>query len=109
MSRLTLSTLGRSAIARSGLALAAVGLSLAATMSLASAAERKPMSITVEKRSIFDLGNVVPVGSLNRYAIQSRQASPVYANTGEWYGEGTLPARGFGSSPFANSFSSPRW
>lgn len=76
----------------------------------AGAAERKPLGITVQKRSIFDLGNVVPVGSLNRYATQSNYASPAYSNVGERYGEGTLPPRiGAGSNPFANSWSSPRF
>lgn len=71
---------------------------------------RKPLSVTVEKRSIFDLGNVVPVGSLNRYASQHSHASPVYSNTAERYGEGTLPPRiGSGSNPFAGTWSSPRW
>ncbi len=79
---------------------------------LASVAEaqnrRGPLRVTVQKRSYFDAGNVVPVGSMNRYANQHTFASPVYANSGELYGEGTLPARiGAGVNPFANTFSTP--
>ena len=40
----------------------------------------------------FDMGNVVPVGSMNQYASQHFTTSPVYASTAEFYGEGVLPA-----------------
>lgn len=87
-------------------------VALAASTVLATVAEaqnrRGPLRVTVQKRSYFDAGNVVPVGSLNRYANQHTFASPVYASTGELYGEGTLPGRiGAGINPFANSFSTP--
>ena len=72
--------------------------------------QRRPLRVTVQKRSYFDAGNVVPVGSMNRYATQNIVTSPVYSAAGELYGEGTLPSRiGSGASPFANSFSTPRF
>jgi hypothetical protein len=90
--------------------LAAVCAMTFAVSTAAEAARRKPLNVTVQKRSIFDLGNVVPVGSLNRYASQHFHASPAYANTAERYGEGTLPSRiGSGSNPFAGTWASPRW
>jgi hypothetical protein len=47
---------------------------------------------------------------MNNYASQHFAAAPVYASTGEFYGEGTLPSRiGSGVNPFANSFSTPRF
>ncbi|MBN9437957.1 hypothetical protein [Bosea sp. (in: a-proteobacteria)] len=90
---------------------AGLAISLAATtvaVSLAEAQERRPLRITVQKRSYFDAGNVVAVGSMNRYATQNIIASPVYSAAGDLYGEGTLPPRiGAGRNPFANSFSTP--
>lgn len=91
-----------------------LAIAMAASTALATIAEaqsrRGPLRVTVQKRSYFDAGNVVPVGSLNRYATQQVYASPVYANTGEFYGEGTLPPRiGAGVNPFANTFSTPRF
>ena len=76
-------------------------------VSIAEAQNRRgPLRVTVQKRSYLDAGNVVPVGSMNRYASQHMSASPVYANTGDLYGEGTLPGRiGAGINPFANTFS----
>lgn len=90
----------------------ALTIALAASTVMASVAEaqnrRGPLRVTVQKRSYFDAGNVVPVGSMNRYASQHFTASPIYSNTGEFYGEGVLPARiGAGSNPFANTFSTP--
>jgi len=87
-------------------------VALATSTVLATVAEaqnrRGPLRVTVQKRSYFDAGNVVPVGSMNRYANQHTFASPVYASSGELYGEGTLPARiGAGVNPFANTFSTP--
>ncbi len=53
---------------------AALGLSLVAVTVAVSVAEaqsrRGPLRVTIQKRSYFDAGNVVPVGSLNRYATQ---------------------------------------
>jgi hypothetical protein len=91
------------------LAVAAMASTIMA--SLAEAQNRRgPLRVTVQKRSYLDAGNVVPVGSMNRYASQHMSASPVYANTGELYGEGTLPGRiGAGSNPFANTFATPRF
>ncbi|MBN9468453.1 MAG: hypothetical protein J0J10_06740 [Bosea sp.] len=90
---------------------AGLAISLAATtvaVSLTEAQERRPLRITVQKRSYFDAGNVVAVGSMNRYATQNIIASPVYSAAGDLYGEGTLPPRiGAGRNPFANSFSTP--
>ena len=90
---------------------AGLAISLAATtvaVSLAEAQERRPLRITVQKRSYLDAGNVVAVGSMNRYATQNIIASPVYSAAGDLYGEGTLPPRiGAGRNPFANSFSTP--
>lgn len=93
---------------------ALLAVTIAASTVVASMAEaqnrRGPLRVTVQKRSYFDAGNVVPVGSLNRYASQHMSASPVYASTGELYGEGTLPSRiGAGVNPFANTFATPRF
>lgn len=93
---------------------AGLAVSIAAVTFAASVAEaqqqRRPLRVTVQKRSYFDAGNVVPVGSMNRYATQNIVASPVYSSSGELYGEGTLPPRiGSGANPFANSFSTPRF
>jgi hypothetical protein len=93
---------------------AALAVSLMAATTLASVAEaqnrREPLRVTVQKRSYFDAGKVVPVGSMNRYASQHSFAAPVYANTASFYGEDTLPARiGAGRNPFANSFAAPRY
>ena len=89
-------------------------VAMAASTVLATIAEaqnrRGPLRVIVQKRSYFDAGNVVPVGSMNRYANQHFHASPVYAGTGELYGEATLPARiGAGINPFANTFATPRF
>lgn len=86
---------------------AVLALAVAASTVLVSLAEaqsrRQPLRVTVQKRSYLDPGNVVPVGSLNRYATQHFYTSPVYSNSAELYGEGTLPARiGSGVNPFAN-------
>lgn len=80
-------------------------------VSIAEAQSRRgPLRVTVQKRSYFDMGNVVPVGSMNRYATQQFTATPVYASSAELYGEGTLPSRiGAGVNPFANTFSTPRF
>ena len=89
-------------------------VSIAASTVLATVAEaqnrRGPLRVTVQKRSYFDLGNVVPVGSMNRYASQHFASAPAYTNIGEFYGEGVLPARiGAGTNPFANTFATPRF
>ncbi|HEY5794723.1 MAG TPA: hypothetical protein VIU82_06885 [Bosea sp. (in: a-proteobacteria)] len=95
--------------------LAAVfAVSIAASTVLATVAEaqnrRGPLRVTVQKRSYFDLGNVVPVGSMNRYASQHISATPAYASVGSWFGEDTLPGRiGAGVNPFANTFETPRF
>jgi hypothetical protein len=90
---------------------AGLGLSLVALTVAATAQSRRgPLRVTVQKRSFFDAGNVVAVGSMNRYAGQHFAAAPVYASTGEFYGEGTLPGRvGAGRNPFANTFATPRF
>jgi hypothetical protein len=92
---------------------AGFGISLVALTVVASVAEaqqRRPLRVTVQKRSYFDAGKVVPVGSMNQYASQHFRATPVYANTGDLYGEGTLPPRiGSGANPFANTFATPRY
>lgn len=89
---------------------AAMVFAVPAAQAAQGAMKRKPLSITVQKRSIFDAGNVVPVGSMNRYASQHFSSSPVYSNMGERYGEGALPQRiGSGANPFAGTWSSPRW
>lgn len=93
---------------------AAFGLSLVGLTVVASVAEaqsrREPMRIIVQKRSYFDAGKVVPVGSLNRYASQHLAATPIYTNFGSFYGEDTLPSRiGAGANPFAASYVSPRF
>ena len=87
-----------------------LALAMAASTVVATIAEaqnrRGPLRVTIQKRSYFDAGNVVPVGSMNRYAGQHTYASPVYASSGELYGEATLPGRiGAGINPFANTFS----
>jgi len=89
-----------------GLALTFAAATLVA--SVAEAQQRRPLRVTVQKRSYFDAGNVVAVGSMNRYATQNVIASPAYSSMGELYGEGTLPSRiGSGANPFANSFWTP--
>jgi hypothetical protein len=93
---------------------AGFGISLVALTVVASVAEaqnrRGPLRVIVQKRSYFDAGNVVPVGTLNRYASQHFAAAPVYTNIGAFYGEETLPGRiGSGANPFANSYESPRF
>lgn len=87
---------------------AALAIALAASPILVTLAEaqtrREPLRVIVQKRSYFDAGKVVPVGSMNRYASQHFASLPTYHNTGELYGEGTLPARiGIGANPFANT------
>lgn len=92
----------RSLTASLVLAAAAVG-----TMALAPAAEaqsrkQRPLIVKVQPRSYFDAGNIVPVGSMNRYATdQTFRATPVYSHIGSRFGETTLPDRiGAGASPF---------
>ena len=95
--------------------LAAVfAISVAASTVWVSFAEaqnrRGPLRVTVQKRSYFDAGKVVPVGTLNRYASQHVAAAPAYASFGGFYGEDTLPGRiGSGSNPFANTYATPRF
>ncbi len=95
--------------------LAAVfAVSIAASTVLTTIAEaqsrRGPLRITVQKRSFFDAGNVVPVGSMNRYASQHFASAPAYSSFGGFYGEDTLPSRiGAGANPFANTFETPRF
>ena len=86
-----------------------LGFAIASTASTAaSAQERKPLRVDVQKRSIFDAGAVVPVGSLNRYASQHFSNSPPWSYSGDRYGEGSLPPRiGAGTNPFAFSFWGP--
>ena len=85
------------------LAIAFGGLTVAA--SIAEAQQRRPLRVIVQKRSVFDPGNVVPVGTLNRYASQHFHTSPVYSHVGDRFGEGVLPGRiGSGPNPFANIF-----
>ncbi|WP_420102398.1 hypothetical protein [Bosea sp. (in: a-proteobacteria)] len=91
-----------------------VALALAASTALATLAEaqnrRGPLKVTVQKRSYLNPGNMVPVGSLNRYATQASYASPVYSSMGDSFGEGALPGRiGAGANPFANTFATPRY
>lgn len=93
---------------------AVFAVTITASTMLATIAEaqnrRGPLRVTVQKRSYLDAGNVVPVGSMNRYASQHFAAAPAYASIGEFYGEGTLPARiGAGKNPFANTFATPRY
>lgn len=92
----------------------ALTVALAASTVMAGIAEaqsrREPLRIIVQKRSYFDAGNVVPVGSMNNYASQHFAAAPVYVNTGSLYGESTLPGRvGSGANPFANTIETPRF
>jgi len=93
---------------------AGLGISLMALTMVATVAEaqsrREPLRITVQKRSYFDAGNVVPVGSMNQYASQHRSAAPAYASFASFYGEETLPARaGAGRNPFADTIAAPRY
>lgn len=92
---------------------AVLAVAMAASTVMVSLAEaqsrRPPLRVTVQKRSYLDPGNVVPVNSMNRYASQHFYTSPVYSNTAELYGEGTLPPRiGGGINPFANIIELPR-
>lgn len=89
-----------------GLAVSFAGMTLVA--SVAEAQQRRPLRVTVQKRSYFDAGKVVPVGSMNRYATVNTISSPVYSNTSDFYGESTLPPRiGAGVNPFANTIWTP--
>jgi len=93
---------------------AVLAVTITASTMLATIAEaqnrRGPLRVTVQKRSFLDAGNVVPVGSMNRYASQHFASAPAYVNIGEFYGEGVLPARiGAGRNPFANTFATPRF
>ena len=93
---------------------AVLALSVAASTVMVAMAEaqsrRGPLRVTVQKRSYFDLGNVVPVGSMNRYASQHFASSPTYASNGSWFGEDTLPGRvGVAANPFANTYETPRF
>lgn len=84
------------------LALAFGGLTVATTI---AEAQQRPLRVIVQKRSIFDAGKVVPVGSMNRYASQHFYNSPSYAFVGDRFGQGTLPGRiGSGANPFANIY-----
>lgn len=84
------------------LAVAVAGSTVLVSMAEAQS-RRQPLRVTVQKRSYLDPGNVVPVNSMNRYASQHFYTSPVYSNSAELYGEGTLPGRiGSGVNPFAN-------
>ena len=92
-------------------AVLAVAMATSTVMvSLAEAqSRRQPLRVTVQKRSYLDPGNVVPVNSMNSYASQHFHTSPVYSNSAELYGEGTLPPRiGSGVNPFANIIELPR-
>ncbi len=98
---------GRSSVAKSSVIkslAASLSLALVATFTVApalEARERKPLRVTVQKRSYFDAGKVAPVGSMNRYASGHAYASPVYSFAGDRFGEGTLPSRiGAGTNPF---------
>ena len=93
---------------------AGFGISLVALAATASVAEaqnrREPLRVIVQKRSYFDAGNVVAVGSMNSYASQHVAASPAYVNLTSFYGDDTLPPRiGSGANPFAGSYETPRY
>lgn len=92
-------------------ALSLIGLGFAValtTSTLASAQERKPLRVEVQKRSYFDAGKVVPVGSMNNYATQHFTNSPPWSYSGDRFGEGVLPPRiGAGTNPFAFNFWGP--
>lgn len=84
------------------LAAGAVGAVAFAPVAEAQTRKQRPLIVKVQPRSYFDAGNVVPVGSLNRYASdQTFRAAPVYSFIGSRFGETTLPDRiGAGASPF---------
>jgi hypothetical protein len=100
----------RSFAAKVAASLALVVIANSVVIPVVEAKERKPLRVTVQKRSIFDAGRVVPAGSMNRYASNNNYASPAYSFTGDRFGEGTLPSRiGAGTNPFSGTWSSPRW
>lgn len=70
----------------------------------AQAQERRPLTITVQKRSYLDAGPAVPVGSMNRYATQHFYASSAAPSFGNQGNLGLPGAIGSGSNPFANLF-----
>lgn len=82
-------------------ALASVAVVLAP---VAQAQERRPLTITVQKRSYLDAGPVVPVGSMNRYATQHFYAAPASPSFSNQFSSNLPSAIGSGANPFANLF-----
>ena len=67
---------------------------LTATLAEAQTRRTAPRTLTVKKRPFTDMGTVVPVGSMNRYAtdgVQLRRISPTYYSNRGLYGNETLP------------------
>ena len=67
---------------------------LTATLAEAQTRRTTPRTLTVKKRPFTDMGTVVPVGSMNRYAtdgVQLRRISPTYYSNRGLYGNETLP------------------
>ena len=83
----------------------AMAASLAALFASADFAEARPVrkdsrALTVKKRPFTDMGTVVPVGSQNRYVMdtmQPRRIMPTYYGNRGLYGNETLPGP-FGAS-----------
>jgi hypothetical protein len=65
-----------------------------ATLAQAQAPRKDGRALTVKKRPFTDMGTVVPVGSQNRYVMdtmQPRRIMPSYYGNRGLYGNETLP------------------
>ena len=65
-----------------------------ATLAQAQTPRKDGRALTVKKRPFTDMGNVVPVGTQNRYVldtIQPRRIMPTYYGNRGLYGNETLP------------------
>ncbi len=91
-------------LARIAACLAALSSVAVVAVPAAEAQERRPLSITVQKRSYLDAGPAVPVGSMNRYATQHFYASSAAPSFGNQGNLGLPSAIGSGANPFANLF-----
>jgi hypothetical protein len=90
--------------ARLATCLAATAAIAGAFIPAAQAQDRRPLTITIQKRSYLDAGPVVPVGSMNRYATQHFYSSSAAPSFGNQSTLGLPGAIGSGSNPFANLF-----
>ena len=90
--------------ARLATCLAALAAASGALIPAAQAQDRRPLTITIQKRSYLDAGPAVPVGSMNRYATQHFYAAPSSSSFSNQFGSSLPNAIGSGANPFANLF-----